>query len=141
MYIRKIDIDDFKILKMFHMKHFQSYAISDASFQAYITQSQYQTFGMFHVKHLVGYVIFLSSGEEADIVYIATHPDYRKQGIGTYMIKHYIAISGVSKIFLEVEETNQVALGFYKSLGFEIINCRRNYLHGHPAYMMLLSIR
>ena len=126
MYIRKLDIRDFKMLKMFHEEHFQSYKISEKSFHAYLTQPQYNTYGMFHVKHLVGYVIFLTAGKEADIVYIATHPDHRNKGIGSELINDYTRNSRVSQIFIEVDETNLNAQKFYTKLGFEIINRRKD---------------
>ncbi len=140
IHIRQLTEADFENLKMFHVKHFQSYTISDNSFTMYLTQSQYQTYGMFHVKHLIGYGIFLSCGDEADIVYICTAPDHRRQGVATAIIQHYIKTHNISKIFLEVSVKNVAALNLYRALGFEIVTIRPQYQNNIDSYLMIKRI-
>ncbi len=135
--LRQLCIDDFEKLKMFHVKHFQNYKISDESFIAYLSQPQYQTFGMFHVKHLIGYVIFLASKSEADIVYIAVHPDYRRQGVATALLNSIDKDLDDYRIFLEVSVENLGAIAFYKSQGFQIDAVRPKYLDGKDSYLMV----
>ena len=136
-HIRKLTKADFIILKMFHVKHFQNYEISDRSLMAYLSQSQYQTYGMFHVKHLIGYVIFLSCGYDADIVYIGTAPAYRRQGVASTLINNFIEKYNISQIFLEVSIKNAQAIHLYKSLGFEVLSIRKKYLHNIDSYVMI----
>ena len=136
--LRHLDINDFEVLKMFHVKHFQNYKISDQSFKAYLSQPQYQTFGMFHVKHLIGYVIFLTSQYEADIVYIATHPDYCRKGVATGLLGA-LTIPNL-EIFLEVATDNVAAIEFYKSQGFQTKAIRPKYLNEKDSYLMMKKI-
>jgi len=135
-HIRRLTKGDFEILKMFHVKHFGNYKISDRSFGAYLTQSQYQTYGMFHVKHLIGYVIFLTGVHDADIVYIGTAPDFRRHGVASTLIQNFLDTTKISQIFLEVSIENTNAISLYKSLGFEIASIRKKYFHNIDSYLM-----
>ena len=139
-HIRKLNKTDFEILKMFHVKHFQNYAISDQSLMAYLTQSQYQTYGMFHVKHLIGYVIFLICDYDADIVYIGTDQNFRRQGVASDLIRNFIEQNKISQIFLEVSTENQTAISLYKTLGFKLVSIRKKYLHNIDSYLMVKKI-
>ena len=136
--LRLLTQSDFEILKMFHVKHFQNYKISDESFKAYLSQPQYKTFGMFHVKHLIGYVIFLTSQYEADIVYIAVQPKFRRNGVATTLL-NTIKTPGF-KIFLEVSIDNEGAIEFYKAQGFHIETVRPKYLNGKDSYLMVKKL-
>ena len=145
--IKKLDINDFEKIKMFHVEHFANYKISDNSFRTYLTKTQYETFGMFHVKHLIGYVIFLVSQNEADIVYIVTHPRYRKMGVATKLLNEKCSTWNILengdvnfKIFIEVEVENLSAIAFYKSQNFQIISIRKKYLNGQDSYLMVKEL-
>ena len=140
MYIRNLNEADLESLKKFNTKYFHEYPITDTSLRAYLTQSQYKTYGMFHVKHLTGYVIFLYSGNEADIVYIGTQSSTRRKGVGTRLIQHFIKEYDISQIFLEVAITNLGAIGFYKHLGFKILGKRKQYRNGTDSFLMSLII-
>ena len=140
-HIRKLQLEDFDELKMFHVKHFQEYTILDHSFIAYLSLKQYTTYGMFHVKHLIGYAIFLNSGLEADIIYICTEPKFRRMGVATSIIEKYISDERIRNLFIEVEDTNHRAINFYKGLKFEIVGIRYKYIRGHDAYIMVKRIQ
>ncbi|MBQ9335027.1 MAG: GNAT family N-acetyltransferase [Alphaproteobacteria bacterium] len=135
--IKTLTLDDFAILRMFHVKHFHEYYISDNSFTAYLSQPQYTTYGMFHVKRLIGYAIFLNGGVDADIIYIATSPKFRRYGVASALIARYITDYKISNLFIEVEARNTIALRFYNTNSFEIIGVRRKYINGHDAYLMV----
>ena len=135
--IKTLTLDDFAILRMFHVKHFHEYYISDNSFTSYLSQPQYTTYGMFHVKRLIGYAIFLNGGVDADIIYIATSPKFRRYGVASALIERYIDDYKISNLFIEVEATNYIALKFYNAQGFEIVGVRRKYINGHDSYLMV----
>lgn len=140
IHIRLLELDDFQKLKMFHVKHFQSYPISDSSFLSYLTLQQYKTAGAFLNEILVGYIIFLTSDYEADIVYIATHPEYRRMGIGNALLNSkgftWNICKTEFKIFLEVAVDNIPAIEFYKSQDFKTISLRKAYFKNIDAYLM-----
>ena len=140
IHIRILNLNDFQNLKMFHVKHFANYPISDSSLNAYLNLQQYKTAGAFLNKTLLGYIIFQVSDFEADIVYIATHPNYRKMGIGTALLNSKCFTWNISKsefkIFLEVSVTNKIAIEFYKKQDFKIIFLRKAYFKNTDAYLM-----
>ncbi len=140
IHVRILNLNDFQNLKMFHVKHFANYPISNSSFNAYLTLQQYKTAGAFLNKRLIGYIIFLASDSEADIVYIAVDPKFRKKGIGTALLNSRCFTWNISKsefkIFLEVSVTNKTALNFYLNQDFRIISLRKSYFKNTDSYLM-----
>lgn len=68
--------------------------------------------------------------DEAEIITIAVHPHFRRQGIGTLLIDNtlrYLHHARALKLFLEVEETNLSALKLYKRFKFQKISKRLAY--------------
>ncbi|MEY4348416.1 MAG: hypothetical protein RIS43_835 [Actinomycetota bacterium] len=91
-------------------------------------------------KRVIGYCGILLLNDFADITTIAVEPSYRKQGIGTAMVKlmatHAIE-RGAARMLLEVRTTNDNAINFYKHFGFEVIAERPNYYGPDlPAFVM-----
>ena len=79
---------------------------------------------------VVGYVGSQTVLGESDMMNIAVHPDYRKQGVATDLIQSLIdALSeqGSHSLMLEVRQTNEPAKRLYESLGFETVGIRKNY--------------
>jgi len=141
IHIRILNQNDFQIFKMFHVEHFKNYPISDTSFESYLTLSQYKTAGAFLGNNLIGYIIYLASDYEADIVYIAIDPEYRRMGIATALLNAKCSTWNICKnirykIFLEVGVKNKAAVMFYFSQGFKIISLRKNYFPNEDAYLM-----
>ncbi|MBX4335478.1 ribosomal protein S18-alanine N-acetyltransferase [Bartonella raoultii] len=81
--------------------------------------------------------------DEAEIITIAVHPHFRRQGIGTLLIDNmlrYLHHERAIKLFLEVEETNFSALNLYKRFEFQKISKRLAYYqspnsHGNAIVM------
>ena len=66
--------------------------------------------------------------DEAEIVNVATHPDYRRMGLARWLIKDFFETHpALSQSFLEVRESNTPARTLYESFGFEAYAVRRNY--------------
>ena len=79
---------------------------------------------------VVGYVGSQSSIDEADIMNVAVHPDYRRQGIAENLINTLIAElkkRGCHALLLEVRASNTPAITLYEKLGFAQVGCRKNY--------------
>ena len=79
---------------------------------------------------VVGYVGSQTVLGETDMMNIAVHPDYRKQGIATELIQTLIdtlSKQGSHSLMLEVRQTNEPAKNLYKALGFETVGIRKNY--------------
>ena len=74
-----------------------------------------------------GMVVVLDEGQ---ITNIATHPDFRRQGIGERVVRaiiDYASESGLVSISLEVRESNAAAISLYEKLGFVSVGVRKNF--------------
>jgi len=81
--------------------------------------------------------------DEAHIATIATHPDYRRQGIAKKLMIHalcYMAKEGAVSSFLEVRESNIAALEMYHKFGFEVSGRRRGYYKDNQEDAILMTL-
>ena len=90
---------------------------------------------------LVGYAGFWMLVDEAHIGTIATHPQWRRRGIGGLLLAAMIeraAALGAQMVTLEVRVSNGAAAALYRKFGFEIQGTRRHYYHddGEDAHIM-----
>ncbi len=77
-----------------------------------------------------GFVIVMIVSDEAEIADIAVDLSSRGLGIGKLLLSYaldYARFYGITNIYLEVRETNEVAKSLYISSGFKPIGVRRNY--------------
>jgi ribosomal-protein-alanine N-acetyltransferase len=68
--------------------------------------------------------------DEAEVLNLAVLQGMRRQGEGRALVRQLLnrfAELGVSRVFLEVRESNAGAIAFYRGLGFEAIGTRRDY--------------
>ena len=70
-----------------------------------------------------GYLLILDSIDVYEILAIATIEEYRNKGIAQELLDKI----KTKDIFLEVRESNQVAINFYKKNKFKEISIRKNY--------------
>ncbi len=85
-----------------------------------------------HSKPL-GFVLVRSVLDEAEIITIATGPSSRRKGVAKKLLQETIRkleYDRKSKLFLEVDETNQAAIKLYKNLHFKQIGEREGYYAG-----------
>ncbi len=79
---------------------------------------------------LVGYVCANSILNEAHILNLAVHPEYRRRKIGTalmYDIMNLLKKRGCRFIFLEVRVSSFGARKFYEHFGFKVVGLRKDY--------------
>ena len=70
-----------------------------------------------------GYLMVLDSIDFYEILAIATVKEYRNKGIAQELLDKI----KIKDIFLEVRESNQTAINFYKKNNFKEISIRKNY--------------
>lgn len=70
-----------------------------------------------------GYLVVLDSIDVYEILAIATIEEYRNKGIAQKLLNKI----KIKNIFLEVRESNQTAINFYKKNKFKEISIRKNY--------------
>lgn len=73
----------------------------------------------------LAYTILFDNSENLEIMKIATHPEYRKKGLGKILLEEVLKYG--KSIFLEVRENNITAREFYKNNGFIEVGKRKNY--------------
>ena len=88
-----------------------------------------------------GYVGSQSVLDGADMMNIAVHPDYRKQGIAYNLVDKLIGLlkaKNVISLSLEVRVSNENAINLYHKMGFEVIGRRPGYYRNprEDAYIM-----
>ena len=79
---------------------------------------------------ILGYIVFSADGY---IISIAVHPNHRRKGIGTELLKRPMRIPNVKKIWAEVRKTNQGAQAFYLREGFKIVGLIPDYYGNEDA--------
>jgi ribosomal-protein-alanine N-acetyltransferase len=82
--------------------------------------------------------------DDVHIATIATHPDFRKQGIGKKLLTHVLRSAkeeGALTSFLEVREGNLAAQEMYRKFGYVESGRRENYYNdnGEDAILMTLE--
>ena len=79
---------------------------------------------------LVGMLVLWMIVDEAHIATIATHPEYRRQGIAKQLLVEALDLAyaeGARSVLLEVRAGNQAAQDMYRKFGFEIVGRRERY--------------
>ena len=90
---------------------------------------------------VVGYVGSQTVLGETDMMNIAIHPDYRKQGLATKLIlelSRQLIECGSHGLMLEVRASNEPAKSLYQKLGFETVGIRRNYYRNPKEDALIL---
>ena len=82
--------------------------------------------------------------DELHITYISIHPTLQRKGLGKLLLSDLIQRSillQTNSIHLEVNDTNEPAKAFYKSMGFKNIGNRSNfYQDGSNALLLSKEI-
>ena len=79
---------------------------------------------------ILGYGGFWLIADEINIVNIAVHPGYRRQGIASSLLKNLLLMGsqkGAKIATLEVRAGNIAALKFYEKFNFKLIAIRKKY--------------
>jgi ribosomal-protein-alanine N-acetyltransferase len=82
---------------------------------------------------IVAHGVLSAGAEEAHVLTICVHPDFRRQGYGRRMLRHLLDKGyrkNASVCFLEVRSSNAEARQLYLSMGFVQVGERRQY---YPA--------
>lgn len=93
---------------------------------------------------VVGMIVVWLIVDEAHVATIATHPDFRRQGIAQGLLSHALLRlfdEGARSSFLEVRESNLAAQEMYRKFGYEVTGRRRRYYsdNGEDAILMNLN--
>ena len=79
---------------------------------------------------LVGFASLWAIGEEAHIITLGVHPEWRRRGIGRSLVTSLLKAAIAQQLnwaTLEVRASNRGAIALYESLGFEQLGRRKRY--------------
>ncbi len=96
-------------------------------------------------ERIVGFMIYELHRNKIHVLDFATHPDYRRQGIGRQMVSKLAAkLSSQrrNRIALFVRETNLSAQFFFRVVGFRAVEVLREHFPdtGEDAYTMFYHL-
>jgi [ribosomal protein S18]-alanine N-acetyltransferase len=94
-------------------------------------------------RRVAGMVVAWLFVNEVHIATIATHPDFRRLGIGSRLLSHTLLQAleeGARSSFLEVRESNLAAREMYRKFGYEEAGRRRRYYRDNDEDAILMSL-
>ena len=92
---------------------------------------------------IIGMIVVWLLVDEAHVATLATHPDYRRQGIAKELLLYalrYMSKEGAVTSFLEVREGNNAALEMYRRFGYEESGRRKRYYKDTDEDAILMTL-
>ena len=94
---------------------------------------------------LLGYCVLWVVRDEAHILNLAVHPDVRRQGVASTILRAAIdsaKAQGARILYLEVRRSNEGAQKLYEGFGFKQVGVRPRYYEDNreDALVMLLEM-
>ena len=89
-----------------------------------------KVFGLLLSNLVIGICVFHVVLDEAQINFFVVNQKYRKKGFGTYLMSYLIKECeklNLTKLFLEVSNTNFTAEKFYNNFDFSTVGIRKSY--------------
>lgn len=81
--------------------------------------------------------------DELHIATLATHPDFRRQGVAQALLTHVLKLAaqeGALSSFLEVRASNEAAQGLYRKFGYEEVGRRPRYYKDNNEDAILMTL-
>jgi ribosomal-protein-alanine N-acetyltransferase len=93
---------------------------------------------------LIGMLVLWMIVDEAHIATLATHPDFRRQGIAEQLLITALEkthAEGAQSVLLEVRAGNKNAQALYRKFGFEEVSRRERYYKDNNEDAVLMTLR
>ena len=132
MQVAAIDEDSFSL--PWPPRSYQFELTDNPASRSWVAEIEDQVVGM-----LVGWMIV----DEIHTATIATHKDFRRQGIAEKMLAHALRSAkaeGAITSFLEVREGNQAARQMYNKFGYVEVGRRKGYYKDNGEDAILMSL-
>ena len=116
---------------------------SSESFLQDLSGDKVKVFVKIQNKKIVGFISLYIFLDEANLQQIAVLEDFRRKGIASELIEYsveYLKQNKVKKFYLEVNETNFVAIKTYEKFGFKQVVTRKNYYGNQSAVVYELML-
>ena len=116
---------------------------SKTSFEEALDGVGYAFFGYAEGERLFGYAGMLAVLDEADVTNVAVLPEARRRGVGRCLVEALMAearVRGITRLHLEVRESNTAARTLYESLGFVTDGRRKGYYRQPTEDAVLMTL-
>jgi len=93
-------------------------------------------------KEILGFAVFREVGDDGELLQIATRKDARQGGIGSVLLDSVLCHArdkSIGKVFLEVRQSNAVAIRLYEKFGFKALRVRKEY-YNNPIEDALVMV-
>ena len=90
----------------------------------------------------MGFLVGRELGDEAEVLNLAVKPGERRRGAGRELLQAALEefrARGVSRVFLEVRESNEAAIAFYAKQGFSRMGRRPAYYRDPDEAAVLME--
>lgn len=141
--IRKMTLDDIEQVIAIDRESF-SLPWPERSFRFELTDNPASRCWVAEVDgKIAGMIVVWLIVDEVHVATIATHPDFRRQGIAknllSYALQH-LSTEGAQSSFLEVRASNLVAQEMYRKFGYEESGVRRHYYRDNDEDAILMTL-
>jgi ribosomal-protein-alanine N-acetyltransferase len=141
--VRKMTVEDIPTVVELDQKSF-SLPWPERSFRFELTDNPASRCWVAEVDgRIVGMIVVWLIVDEAHVATLATHPDFRRQGIAKKLLSHalrYLIDEGAQSSFLEVRESNIAAQEMYRQFGYQESGRRRRYYKDNDEDAILMNL-
>ncbi|MCM0754373.1 ribosomal protein S18-alanine N-acetyltransferase [Desulfovibrio aminophilus] len=107
-----------------------AYHWTEEQFRLGLERGAFHILGMRRGDRIVGYIAYSVIAEEMEVMNLAVHPEFRRQGLGAGLLDaalRHCRQAGAREGFLDVKESNLPAIDLYRKFGFKQIGVRKRY--------------
>ncbi len=129
MQFSAVGVEAAALLSELHGESFST-AWTETSFRELLSGSGTTALVASNQNNPTGFVLFRSTADEAEILTICTRPDFRRKGLGRWLVhkmEQQLKPGGIKSLFIEVAVSNVAALSLYEFCGFTPTGQRKNY--------------
>lgn len=144
---------DFNMQTIFQLANLEKECFGKDAWSIAALQGEFgHEFSHFFAKRIdgviVGYVCIRIMYEESQICNICVSPKYRRKGFASELlqaVKEFSFEAGCERCELEVNVSNEPAVGLYQKCGYDIEGIRKNFYRRsryatRDAYTMILNL-
>jgi ribosomal-protein-alanine N-acetyltransferase len=94
-------------------------------------------------KEIIAYLFYRFIADEVHIFRIAVDPEWRRQGIGSRLVRECLCAArrrGVTAAVLEVRPSNAEAIELYRKFGFQVVATRPGYYSDSRENALILKL-
>ena len=126
--IRRMQKTDIKIVFKLEKEIFNDPWTLESFYTEVVSKNHSYPFVLFNDNLFAGYAVVWYYSGEIHIGNFAIHPDFRRQGLGEYLLLNILEkFKDYNAAYLEVRRSNIAAINLYKKFAFEELYVRENY--------------